>query len=40
VPIYITYLTAHADGERIAVGPDSYGRDRSPAASPATVRAD
>lgn len=40
VPIYITYLTAHADGERIAVGADPYGRDRSPAGSSTTVRAD
>lgn len=39
VPIYITYLTAHAEGDRIAVGPDPYGRDRSPARSSATVRA-
>lgn len=40
VPIYITYLTAHADGESIAVGPDPYGRDRSPAGPSTTVRAD
>src|SRR5690606_37735006 len=25
VPIYITYLTADTDGERIALGPDPYG---------------
>ena len=40
VPIYITYLTAHADGERIAVGPDPYGRDLSPGRPSTTVRAD
>jgi len=27
VPIYITYLTARAEGDRIAAGPDPYGRD-------------
>jgi murein L,D-transpeptidase YcbB/YkuD len=40
VPIYITYLTAQAEGDRIAVGPDPYGRDRSPAGSSTSVRAD
>jgi murein L,D-transpeptidase YcbB/YkuD len=30
VPVYVTYLTVHPDGDRIAVGPDPYGRDRSP----------
>lgn len=28
VPIYIAYLTAHAEGDRIALGPDPYGRDK------------
>jgi murein L,D-transpeptidase YcbB/YkuD len=28
VPIYVTYLTAHAEGDRLAVGPDPYRRDR------------
>ncbi|MXP42702.1 L,D-transpeptidase family protein [Altererythrobacter soli] len=28
VPIYVAYLTAHADGDRIALGPDPYGRDK------------
>ena len=27
VPIYITYLTVQADGDRLALGPDPYGRD-------------
>lgn len=37
VPIYITYLTAKADGEEIALRPDPYGLD---AARPALARAD
>jgi len=28
VPIYLTYLTAHLEGDRIAVGADPYARDR------------
>lgn len=28
VPIYITYLTASADGDQVALGPDPYARDR------------
>lgn len=28
VPIYVAYLTAHADGGRIALGRDPYGRDK------------
>ena len=27
VPIYITYLTVQPDGDRLALGPDPYGRD-------------
>jgi murein L,D-transpeptidase YcbB/YkuD len=27
VPIYITYLTAHAEGDRLSLGPDPYMRD-------------
>jgi murein L,D-transpeptidase YcbB/YkuD len=33
VPIYVTYLTAHADGGRLAFGPDPYDRDRQAFAS-------
>jgi murein L,D-transpeptidase YcbB/YkuD len=29
VPVYITYLTAVPEGERIAFVPDSYNRDRT-----------
>jgi murein L,D-transpeptidase YcbB/YkuD len=29
VPIYITYLTVQSDGDRLALGPDPYGRDRA-----------
>jgi murein L,D-transpeptidase YcbB/YkuD len=29
VPVYITYLTALPDGDRIAYNPDPYGRDHS-----------
>jgi murein L,D-transpeptidase YcbB/YkuD len=29
VPIYITYLTVQADGDRLALGSDPYGRDGS-----------
>lgn len=39
VPVYVTYLTAHVDGGSIAVGPDPYGRDRSPARALATAHA-
>lgn len=28
VPIYITYLTAHVEGDRLALGPDPYRRDQ------------
>lgn len=40
VPIYVTYLTAHADDGRIAVGPDPYGLDRASGRALATARAD
>jgi hypothetical protein len=30
VPIYITYLTVQADGGRLALGSDPYGRDGTP----------
>jgi murein L,D-transpeptidase YcbB/YkuD len=30
VPVYITYLTAAPDGERIAFREDVYGRDSTP----------
>jgi murein L,D-transpeptidase YcbB/YkuD len=33
VPIYLTYLTAHPEGDRIAVGADPYARDRQALAS-------
>lgn len=33
VPIYITYLTAHPEGDRVAVGADPYARDRPALAS-------
>jgi murein L,D-transpeptidase YcbB/YkuD len=28
VPIYIAYLTAHVEGDRVALRPDPYGRDK------------
>jgi murein L,D-transpeptidase YcbB/YkuD len=28
VPIYVAYLTAHAEGDRLAIGRDPYGRDK------------
>jgi murein L,D-transpeptidase YcbB/YkuD len=34
VPIYITYLTVQAEGERVALGSDPYGRDGSARATP------
>jgi murein L,D-transpeptidase YcbB/YkuD len=33
VPIYITYLTAHPEGDRVAVGSDPYARDPKALAS-------
>lgn len=33
VPIYVTYLTAHADGDRVAVSADPYNRDAKALAS-------
>jgi len=29
VPIYITYMTAHADGGQLAFAEDPYGKDSS-----------
>ena len=31
VPVYITYVTVHAEGGQLALGPDPYGRDGGPA---------
>jgi murein L,D-transpeptidase YcbB/YkuD len=30
VPVFITYLTAAPEGDRIAFRDDAYGRDRGP----------
>ncbi|MCY7338863.1 MAG: L,D-transpeptidase family protein [Sphingomonas bacterium] len=38
VPIYITYMTAHADGGRLTYSEDVYGRDTSAGARVAALR--
>jgi murein L,D-transpeptidase YcbB/YkuD len=38
VPIYITYMTAHADGGTLAFADDPYGKDRGAAGSVVALR--
>jgi murein L,D-transpeptidase YcbB/YkuD len=33
VPVYVVYLTAHAEGDRVAVRSDPYARDGTALAS-------
>jgi murein L,D-transpeptidase YcbB/YkuD len=38
VPVYVVYLTAHADNGRVAIGDDPYARDVvAPATPPSSL---